>query len=375
MVHQEGPKNRDIYEFLEVLQEVPERDRRAAARGRAKFIAEAQSLQAAVSPSSFQRLNHWIATKPIKRILKERSAMKTAIASILLALAILVGGGGITAYAAQDSLPNETLYPIKLFLEDTKYSLTSDPIEQIELLTEFANNRTDEIYALAADEEEVPEEVTTDLQKELQTMLILAAGLDEANTVSVLEQIRLNLRDRDSWESEELGQALTGVPEGIDPAVVLARHVLMNQHRIAEDGMEEPLKFRQAFGYHGGEEDPEVMPEVTPDVTAEVTPEIEPSEDPVEKPGSCTDPDGCKPEETGNPDAGQNGGDQDNGQNDDDNGNNGNNGNNGGNSSSSYYITIGDHLYLFNNGIYTYVGNGQNGGGNGSGNGGGNGGN
>ena len=226
MVRQKDTKNQEVIERLEVLQRVPERDPKAAARGRARFMSEVKGLEPAVSPSPFQRLNRWIATLPSFRMPKERYAMKTTILSILIAFAILLGGGAVTAYAAQDSLPNDTLYPVKLFLEDAQYSLTSDPVDQIELLTEFANNRTDEIFTLAAEGEEVPEEVTTDLQKELQTMLILAAGLDEENLVSVLEQIRLNLQDRDSWEDPELGQTMGGVPEGVEPAVVLARHVL-----------------------------------------------------------------------------------------------------------------------------------------------------
>ena len=155
--------------------------------------------------------------------------MMTAITSILLAFAILLGGGGITAYAAQDSLPNDVLYPVKLFLEDAQYSLTNDPVEQVELLTKFTNNRLDEITTLVSEGEEVPEEVTTDLQKEQQTMLILAAGLDEANTVSVLEHIRLTTRDQINFCNQP------GIAEGTDPGLALACYTFQNMNRVAED--------------------------------------------------------------------------------------------------------------------------------------------
>ncbi len=374
MVTKEDPKNNQVIKLLEVLQETPERDPRAAIRGRAKFLAEARSLHAAVSPSPFHRLKQWIATNPIFGIRKERSAMMTAITSILLALAILLGGGGITAYAAQDSLPNDALYPVKLFLEDAQYSLTNNPVEQVELLAQFTSNRLDEIATLVSEGEEVPEEVTTDLQVEQNGMLILAAGLDEENTVSALLHIRDQTRDQDNFCNQ------LGLDAETDPGLALACYTIRNMNRVAEDGLDSPLEFQQRFGYHGGEpwpvetEEPgePVEPTEEPGEPVEPTEEpgepVEPTEEPgVDRPGSCTDPDGCKPEETGNPDAGQNGGDNEN------NAVNGNNGQNGGQGGSGYYLYIGTHLYYYSNGIYIYVGNGQNGGrgGNGGGNGGG----
>ena len=296
--------------------------------------------------------------------------MKTVFVSILLALAIVLGGSGATAYAAQDSIPTDILYPVKLFLEDAQYSLTTDPIEKVELLVTFANTRIAEIAALAEEGEEIPVEVTDDLQNELQTMLILAAGLDETNTTSVLLHIRDNLRIQD--------QDMTNQPDGVE----LAMHVLQNHNRVAELGLEDPLKFRQMFGYHKTDdtEDPvDPDPEVPPD---DPYPEPEPSEEPngdCPNPGDCV-PIGDGPFPQGKPETGND--DNENGNNGDDNGNNGgDNGNDGGQSGNGggvnvggYYVTVNGSLYYYANGNYTYVGNGQNGGGNGNGNGGGGGG-
>ena len=87
--------------------------------------------------------------KSIDSITKERSWTFSAISSIILVFAVVLGGGGITAYAAQKSLPNETLYPVKLYLEDTRYSLAADLETQVGLLTTFANNRVDEVVTLS----------------------------------------------------------------------------------------------------------------------------------------------------------------------------------------------------------------------------------
>jgi hypothetical protein len=373
----EEKNNHQIIEMLESLPEPPRRDPRKAAWGKANFLVEARTRQEAVSSNPIRRLNQWIVTKPFIGFRKERSTMKTVFVSILLALAIVLGGGGATAYAAQDSIPTDTLYPVKLFLEDAQYSLTTDPIEKVELLVTFANTRIAEIAALAEEGEEIPIEVTDDLQNELQAMLILAAGLDEANTTSVLLHIRDNLRTQDQL----MTNATSGAPEGAATVLELARAVLQNQHRVAELGLDEPLQFRQMFGYHKTDdtEDPvDPDPEVPPD---DPYPEPEPSEEPTN--GDCPNPEDCVPVgdgpfPQGNPEAGN---DNENGNNGDDNGNNGgDNGNDGGQSGSGgvnvggYYVTVNGSLYYYANGNYTYIGNGQNGGGNGNGNGGGGGG-
>ena len=139
--------------------------------------------------------------------------MFTAISSIILALAVVIGGGGITAYAAQESLPNDALYPVKLFLEDTTYSLTSDLETQVSLLTTFANNRIDEIVTLSLAGEPVSQDVVADLQSDLDTMLLLAADAADGETEDLLKYIRQNLRDRDQL------MTMSGQPDDVDPAL------------------------------------------------------------------------------------------------------------------------------------------------------------
>jgi hypothetical protein len=235
--------------MLDSLQEMPARHPRAAAQGKARFLAEARSIQETVSRSPFRRLSNWIATIPFFGFRKERSPMMTAISSIVLALAIMLGGGGITAYAAQDSLPDETLYPVKLFLEDTRYSLTTDPNAQVDILTSFANNRVDEIAALFAQGGLVPEAVMANLQTNLQLMLHLAAGMDEESATPALQHIRENLR------TQEQLMTMLGQPDDIEPAMEQLRAMLQEQHRLAQLGLDTPLQFRQMYGQNKGETD------------------------------------------------------------------------------------------------------------------------
>ena len=167
--------------------------------------------------------------------------MFTAISSIILALAVVIGGGGITAYAAQESLPNDALYPVKLFLEDTTYSLTSDLETQVGLLTTFANNRIDEIVTLSLAGEPVSQDVVADLQTDLDTMLLLAADAADDETEDLLKYIRQNLRDRDQL------MTMSGQPDDVDPALGQLRAMLQAQHQRAQAGVEDPLQFKHMF--------------------------------------------------------------------------------------------------------------------------------
>lgn len=204
--------------------------------------------------------------------------MFATITSIVIALAVLLGGGGITAFAAQDSLPNQALYPVKLYLEEARLGLTDDPFAQIGLLTGFANKRADEITRLALGGQEVPNGVVARLQNNLQTMLKLAAGLDEENIVPALQHIRQHLRTQEQLKTQ-LGQA-----GETDPILEQLGSMLREQHRLVQEGLEQPLQFQQRYR-HGDSEPPGV-----------------PAEDGAPKGnqyGDCTEPGECEPVEDG----------------------------------------------------------------------------
>jgi hypothetical protein len=200
--------------------------------------------------------------------------MFSAISSIFLVFAVVLGGSGMTAYAAQDSLPNELLYPVKLFVETARYNLTSATEVQLDLLVSYANNRVDEVVGLRLQGEAVPEAVMARLQSQLQTMLRLAAGLDEERTEEALFQIRQKLRTRDQLRT------MLGQPEDLDPTLEQLQAMLEAQHRLVQSGLDEPLKFRQMFG-HDREEAPGGSNE-----------EAEPKKN---QDGDCPEPGECEP--------------------------------------------------------------------------------
>ena len=72
------------------------------------------------------------------------------IVSTLLIVGLLFGGNATVA-AAQDDLPNQSLYQFKLLSEDIRLWFVSDPNQQIEMLMQQAQNRLEEMRSLTAE--------------------------------------------------------------------------------------------------------------------------------------------------------------------------------------------------------------------------------
>jgi hypothetical protein len=75
-------------------------------------------------------------------------APKIAVAIIAVVLA-LFSVGGSTVHASQDSLPGDTLYSVKLVSEQIRVALTFSSSEKTELYLSLAENRIEEMAALA----------------------------------------------------------------------------------------------------------------------------------------------------------------------------------------------------------------------------------
>jgi hypothetical protein len=169
-----------------------------------------------------------------------------------LVLAMLFGGAGATAYAAGDSLPDETLYPLKTALEDARLALTSDPGAEIELLLELSNERTEEIRALLSDGREVPPGVALRLQEHLRLMLEAAARLGDPAMQAALEQTRLRIQA----QIRILQQSCQSDACQGDQAIHLAEQSLTQTRATIEGALEDPTTFRLQQGTKRPEEAP-----------------------------------------------------------------------------------------------------------------------
>jgi Domain of unknown function (DUF5667) len=225
---------------LDDLRSVPPRNLEAAAHGKATFLKQAAIIRSTVSRKQEARHNNWINTNIPVFPRKERSLMFNTILAIVLAVTVFFGGTGITAYAAQDSLPDQTLYPVKTWSEDTILSLTGSPLARLNHVLNFSDRRTAEIAGLLSAGNPIPEKVVARLQNELEQALELAAGMDDPQMVQQLEQIRM----RAETQLQTMTALMSGVPESEKPALLQAQVRLQEQIQLASMGQADPQAFR-----------------------------------------------------------------------------------------------------------------------------------
>jgi len=222
------------------LQNVPERDITTAQRGRANFLKEAAIIRQAVSTKAEQRHSRWsnVFFPPVQR--KERlTAMNTVIA-VVLALVAIFGGGGATVYAAQDSLPDQVLYPVKTWSEDVTLSLTESTQTRLEHVLDFSDRRVTEMAGVLAAGESIPEKVETRFQNQLNLALELAAGMDDTQAMQQLEQILL----RAESQLQIMSMLMSGAPESEEPLLLRVQTRLQEQIQMAAMGEADPQGFR-----------------------------------------------------------------------------------------------------------------------------------
>jgi len=236
-----------------------------------------------------------------------------ALISLALATALILGGGA-TAVAAQDDLPNQPLYQVKLMTENAALAMTGDPQLQANMLMNMAQTRVEEMAALAEEGVIPPDQVRVRLQEQLQQTLNLAAEMDDVT----LTQTLLQLRDQLQTQDRIMQQLQTHVDAETDPLLTQTRLMLQDCLRLVDDGLVDPQGFRYAMTnqmQYGQDE------EATPEPNQQGEPGFHQNEDA-----------GQSPEEPG---AGiGNGNGASNGSQNPDNGQNGNNSNGSGNESS-----------------------------------------
>jgi hypothetical protein len=184
-----------VVQQLEKLKGAPPRDPQRAAAGRAAFLQEAREMAQTVSIPSEIRPTGWkqkLQTMFSTR--KERSPMFTGLTTVILALMLIFGGGGITLASAQNSLPDQPLYNLKLWSEELRFNLTADPQAAWQLALSFANRRASEVQAMFAAGQTPSQAVQERYQSQVEQAIRRAAGLPGDQALRALEQTRQQLR-------------------------------------------------------------------------------------------------------------------------------------------------------------------------------------
>jgi hypothetical protein len=164
----------------------------------------------------------------------------STLGTIILIISLIVGGSGVTAVSAQNSLPDSSLYPVKLLTEDIQFSFTHDPYARWQLSLQLTESRMEEIRTMLSSGTVPSEAVLQRLNTRLEQTLQLANGLggDQAKQALTRTQLRLET------QAQMMMQVQTSTSEGL---AIRARVQQMIQERIrqTQTGLDNPLQLQQ----------------------------------------------------------------------------------------------------------------------------------
>jgi hypothetical protein len=139
-------------------------------------------------------------------------AVTVAVAAILVISALGVG----TAYASQNSIPGDTLYPVKLGTEEFQRVLTTDDIKGMTLELKFASSRLEEMKSIAR---ECPEEITVAITGYERNLDMAVARAGEVNNVGGPTSIMETLVSAISSHLSILDELEGNAPEAFNNAI------------------------------------------------------------------------------------------------------------------------------------------------------------
>ena len=215
------------------LRIIAPRDPGSIQRGRQAFLAQASTLTLPVSQTQFQRPTGWIFKFINQLKSKKYSPMFTTFASLFLVIALLFGGSGAAAVAAQSSLPDQPLYQIKTLTEDLVLGSSVSYTHRLQLELDYADRRVTEVIRLREMQQLIPQSTYLRFENHIDQALELAANIESGEMMRSLNQIR-----------ERLQNQMSSLPAH-DPEVLSIREMIRLRIGWTDFGLEEPNAFRQ----------------------------------------------------------------------------------------------------------------------------------
>lgn len=171
----------------------------------------------------------------------------------ILVIAGLLFGGGATVNAAEDDLPNEPLYAVKMWSEDLSLQLRNDPEQKVARLMELAQVRIQEMAALADAGQTIPDQARQRLEGHIQQALQICSTLDDPAMDRTLLQIRDRLQDQD----RDMERLQLHAAQDAQPILAQTRTMLQQRLHLVNEGMLDHEMFRYAArnGFRYGQQD------------------------------------------------------------------------------------------------------------------------
>jgi len=220
---------------LDFLQIDPLRNPENAKIGRASFLREAQDFSGAVSLPEKRRHNGWMhALQSIFKVQKkEQSPMISTLATIILIVSFVLGGGGVTVAAAQNSQPDQPLYGVKVMSEDARLGLVADPQSEYQLALQFADRREAEIRTMLDAGNLPPEAVQTRYQDQVEQAIQFAINLPNGQAIQALQQIQTRLQT----QQRALDQVQSNRSADVNAVLLRTRQMLQDRLQWVEAGL------------------------------------------------------------------------------------------------------------------------------------------
>jgi hypothetical protein len=164
------------------------------------------------------------------------------ITSVIIVLSLLFGGTGAAVVAAQDSMPGEALYTLKIAGEDFQFKFINNDEERLEKALYFATRRDAEATAMAGNGVVTTNQGWTSLaerlEKNLKDALLAAVAMEDPE--AGLTKLRTHVF---MWE-EDYKRLQDGLPE--DAPAHQVRNVFRNTRMIVDEVLENPFQFQAA---------------------------------------------------------------------------------------------------------------------------------
>src|SRR4030043_1832477 len=224
---------------LAPLQPAPPLDPQISAREKARFLLEAENFSQGFVPGAGSLDKQLEPGMSMESIRKRPMSLLKALVAALIALFVLVGSS-LTVYAAQDSLPGETLYPLKTISEDIRLSLTPSTKDKLDITLDHTNRRVDEINSLLAKGKTVPLLSTDRFEGELEGALLLAAQLEDKQMQDALLEIKSHAES----QGMTLDELINKLPGQAEPALLHLQERLHEQISLSSIGEIDPKTFR-----------------------------------------------------------------------------------------------------------------------------------
>ena len=223
---------------LALLKTIPRRNPEREAKGRASFLQEAEQVADTVTFPQKRRHNRWMYTIQSMFMFrrKEHSTMIGTFTTIMLIVMLALGGGGVTAVAAQSSQPDQPLYDVKLWTEDIRLNLAADPQTQYELISDFANRRFEEIQTILQANNIPSEVIQLRYRDQLEEMIRFALNLPDDQAILALQQIQESLQT----QQQTFRQAQTNGSLTTETVLLQTRDMIQERLSWVEEGLTSP---------------------------------------------------------------------------------------------------------------------------------------